>query len=331
MGNEASNDKRKNKRQMIMKTNHAITALLLALAAFNLQNSTAFSQGSLTPPGVPAPTMKSLDQVYAKLDPRTAITNANSTYTITVPGSYYLTTNLTVNSENGININASGVTLDLNGFTISSTTASAAYAGISLNANGSCDLAIVNGHIRSGVTNDGRGAYGGSGFAVGITFDIGHSPTNVLVSKVSVSGVSTYGIYLGTGNATRVEACMVTTTGGVGISASTIKGSLATDCVNAIVGDQMADCRGIGTGNGIIASVTAQNCYGQGSGSYGISTASAQNCYGTNSSTGTGLSATVAQNCFGSSVSGAGITATIANSCWIGHGTTNITYKYNMP
>ena len=322
------------KKIQTIKTQIKLTALALLLAAFNLQPSTAFAQGSLTPPGAPAPVMKSLDQVYAKLDARTAITNANSTYYITVPGSYYLTTNLTVNSANGISINASGVTLDLNGFTISSTSASAAYSGISVNADGACDLAIFNGHIRSGVTNDGRGVYAGGGFACGITFDPGHSLTNVVVSKVTVFGVSVYGInlYLETGSGTMVENCTVMTAGSAGITASIVKGSVASDCFTAISGDQVVDCRGSGTFNGIIASATAQNCYGRSSGNgFGLSAATAQNCNGTNSSTGTGLSATVAQNCFGSSASGVGINATIANSCWIGHGTTNITYNYNMP
>ena len=52
----------------------------------------------------------------------------------------------------------------------------------------------------------------------------------MVISKVSVSGVLNYGINLGTGNATVVEACTVTTAGGQGIVASTIKGSVAAGC-----------------------------------------------------------------------------------------------------
>jgi len=305
--------------------------MLMLLSVFSLQPSALFAQGSLTPPGAPAPAMRSLDQVYAKLDSRTAITNAASSYFITAPGSYYLTTNLTVNSGNGININTSGVTLDLNGFTISSTTTPASYAGISLNTPLS-DVTIVNGHIRSGVTNNGSGVYGGSGFSAGIGYP-SIPPTNVMVSKISVSGVSNYGINLGTGNTTIVEACAVMTAGIVGIMASTIKDSVAADCFNAISGDQVAGCRGIGSGNGVIASAAAQNCYGQGGlNCFGVNVnGTALNCYGTNSSSSTGLFATIAQNCIGSSASGIGLQATIANSCLVGHGTTNVTYKYNMP
>ena len=88
---------------------------LLALSTLNPQLSTAFAQGSLTPPGVPGPTMLTLNQ----MEPRTPISSAP--YTISQPGSYYLTANLTVASGDAIDINANGVTLDLNGFTISST------------------------------------------------------------------------------------------------------------------------------------------------------------------------------------------------------------------
>jgi hypothetical protein len=327
--------------------------LLALLSTLNSQLSTAYAQGSLTPPGAPAPTMKTLDQVYARLEARTAITNASSTYSINVPGSYYLTTNLTVSSGGGININVSGVTLDLNGFTISSTAASATSCGIWLGSSLS-DITIVNGHIRSGVTNNGSGVYSGSGFSYGIGSDSGNPPANVVVSKVSVAGVLVDGIRPGR-LATVVEACTVTTAGEYGIIASTVKSSVATDCGStAITGDQMADCRGICTtaGVGINATATALNCYGQSSGGiglyaytaqncYGYSSSSsstglnavstAQNCYGYNNSSGTGLFSPVAIGCNGYSASGVGLSATIANSCWISHGTTNITYKYNMP
>ena len=181
---------------------HIVAVALLS--SFIFHPSSLLAQGALTPPGAPAPTMKSLDQ----LEPRTAITNAASTYTISVPGSYYLTTNLTVSSGSGIYINVSGVTLDLNGFTISSTAASAAYSGISLNGGPLSDITIVNGHIRSGVTNNGSGVYSGSGFYNGIAWNAS-PPNNAVISKVSVSGVLNDGIYLGIGTATVVEACTV--------------------------------------------------------------------------------------------------------------------------
>lgn len=66
-----------------------VALALLALSILNPQLSTAFAQGSLTPPpGAPAPTMITLQQI----EPRTPISSVP--FTITTPGSYYLTTNL---------------------------------------------------------------------------------------------------------------------------------------------------------------------------------------------------------------------------------------------
>ena len=106
-----------------MNTHRSIklhVAALALLSSFILHPPPLPAQGSLTPPGAPAATMKSLDQVEA----RTPILSAP--FTITNSGSYYLTANLTVSINCGITILASGVTLDLNGFTISSTAASPA-------------------------------------------------------------------------------------------------------------------------------------------------------------------------------------------------------------
>lgn len=66
-----------------------LAACLLLFSALNFRVPT-FAQGSLTPPGAPEPTMKTLDQIEA----RTPISSAP--FTIIRPGSYYLTTNLTV-------------------------------------------------------------------------------------------------------------------------------------------------------------------------------------------------------------------------------------------
>ncbi len=75
--------------------------------------------GPLDPPGAPAPTMKTLQQV----EPRTPISQPASAagfpIQINAPGSYYFTGNITgVVARDGIVINADNVTLDLNGFTL---------------------------------------------------------------------------------------------------------------------------------------------------------------------------------------------------------------------
>src|SRR6185295_13968915 len=76
----------------------------------------ALAQGSLTPPGAPGPTMKSLDQLDAKLEKRTPI--SSPAITINQSGSYYLSTNLYVSSGFGIRVNADDVVLDLGGWTL---------------------------------------------------------------------------------------------------------------------------------------------------------------------------------------------------------------------
>lgn len=76
--------------------------------------------GDLEPPGAPAPTMRTLDDIGAAADaakdPRTPIDELP--HTIDEPGSYYLAQNLS-SDAGGIVIKASNVTLDLMGFTLS--------------------------------------------------------------------------------------------------------------------------------------------------------------------------------------------------------------------
>jgi len=336
---------------------------VLLLFTLALQPSTLLAQGSLTPPGPPAPTMKTLQQV----EPRVPISSAP--FTISQPGSYYLTTNLTVSGGNAITIATNGVTLDLNGFTISSTANPPSGRAVLINA-GLRDITIQNGHIRGGVTNNGSGVFSGPGFGDGIYYS-GSEPQNVRVSGVSVSGCRYAGIYVGLEASTTVENCVVRTVGGVGIAASIIRGCVALDCGgHAIFGQQVSDSRGesVSSGYGLLA-ITAQNCYGSSTSGTGLSAYTAQNSYGY-SNAGTGLYAyATAIGCYGSSSSGTGlyagrtaigcygessggprglyaqnaafcvgkrpsgraIEAYIANGCWAELGTNLITYKYNMP
>ncbi|MFO1488955.1 MAG: hypothetical protein U1F65_10805 [Verrucomicrobiota bacterium] len=290
---------------MKLKTITTILALA-ALSTISSQLATARAQGALTPPGAPAPTMKSLDQIES----RTAITNRTSVFTIAEPGSYYLTGNLTVATNDAIIVNTNNVTLDLNGYTIRSTCPSVVGYGIMLNGNRS-DITILNGHIVSGTTNNGSGVFSGNGFNSGIyTFG---TPANVIVSHVSVSGVGVHGINLSSGGSTLVESCTTRNTGHSGISASTVKNCLAIECnFTAISGDQVSDSRG-----------ESYNIYG-------VSAKTAVNCYG-ESVNSIGLVTTVANNCVGYRFGGTAIQAAVANGCYAIVGTNNITYKYNMP
>ena len=198
---------------MKVKPNLGGTALALALLlTLNVPLSTAFAQGSLTPPGAPGATMLTLSQIA----PRTPISSAP--FIITKPGSYYLTTNLTVSTGDGIDINTNGVTLDLNGFAISSTAPGGSGNGIFINSN-IRNISIADGFIQGGATNNGSGFYSGNGFYYGIYY-LGTAPANVLISRISISGCSISGIFLNTGDSTVVESCTVRTVGNYGIFAS---------------------------------------------------------------------------------------------------------------
>ena len=291
------------------------TRILIALlvSSFALRHS-SFAQGSLTPPGAPAPTMKSLDQIEA----RTPISSAQ--FTITQPGSYYLTTNLSTSSGDAIDIKTNGVTLDLNGFTISSTLNPANGCGIALVGSvsgGVSNITILNGHIQGNVTTNGAGVYSGTGFGYGIGWS-NFPPFRVRISRISVVGCQYGGIVVSSYDSVIVESCSVTTIGGKGIVASSVKDSEALECGgDAITGVNVTNCRGTCTANSYaISSETALNCYGRGF--VGVYGQAVLNCYGQTSGSGAGINGTIIQNSVGESSTGngGGILGTVAQNCY---------------
>jgi parallel beta-helix repeat protein len=111
----------------------------LMLLALPLLMEVVQAQGTLTPPGPPGPTMRTLTQI----EPRTPISTLP--FTISSAGAYYLTTNLTgVAGSHGITINSSDVTVDLNGFALSGVADS--LNGIHLSTDRG-NLSVQNGSI----------------------------------------------------------------------------------------------------------------------------------------------------------------------------------------
>ena len=229
-----------------MKTTPTPQRLLMAslalalLSTLNAQRSSCFAQGSLTPPGAPAPTMKTLSQ----LEPRTPVESLP--FFISQPGSYYLTTNLTgTTGANGITILSSDVTLDLNGFALTGVPAS--FHGIVLGGVVT-NIVVRNGTVRGWSALGIQGANarnsqfkdlaladnGGDGISAGA----GNS-----ISGCVASGNATNGIACTDGCI--ITGCVATSNGGAGIAAgnaSTISGCLSR--LNGTDGIQVAsDCQ----------------------------------------------------------------------------------------
>ena len=168
-----------------MKTNSIKLLLVAGISAFCLLPS-AFGQGALTPPGAPAPTMKTLTQV----EPRTPISSVP--VTISSPGSYYLTTNLTgASSAHGITISSGNVTLDLNGFVLQ---------GVS----GSLDGVRVSGTYTNITVRNGT--ITGWGWD-GVDADNG-TTLNVVFERLTVSANGSWGIDTAAGSVVR-DCCSV--------------------------------------------------------------------------------------------------------------------------
>jgi hypothetical protein len=296
------------------------------------------AQGPLAPSGAPAPSMKSLGQV----EPRIAVQSlaVAPPYTISQPGSYYLTGNITVASGNAININASDVSLDLMGFTIESTQptagGSAVYGGIISR------LKVCNGNLKSGSTVV-SGTLAAKGFSSGI---MGSFLTDCTICDMRIAGMASYGVWCDQNGV--VERCSVSD-GNVGIinsgnsvgCAMTRNCSVANCATAGITGAHVEGSAGYGFAScGISASLASNSQGASQTGTGMVVTVCAQNCAGS-SGVGTGMdcSGATATGCNAQTISGAySLKAKIAIGCVVSTssgpssgGATDITNRYNMP
>jgi hypothetical protein len=205
-------------------------------AIFNVQSN--FAQGSLTPPGAPAPTMVTLSQI----EPRTPI--ASVPFTIGSAGSYYLTTNLTgASGQNGITISSGNVTLDLSGFAVQGVSGS----GIGIYISG----AQVNVTVRNGAVS-GWGTAGvesSSATSSNLLFEslnvsschVGFEITGAaIVRNCNCEGNAEDGIECGGGI---VSGCTANNNGSDGIDGEIITGCTADNNKNnGILGGKVTDC-----------------------------------------------------------------------------------------
>lgn len=244
-----------------MKRRTSITVLsALALAA----TASLLLAGPLNPPAGPvAPTPGP--------EPRIAINETNtpgdadSLFKITQPGSYYLIGNINgVANKHGIEIAASGVTIDLNGFDLAGVANMGAFDAVTATNSGLSNIEVRNGSIRD---------WGGDGVdlltaqVVNCTFrdlrSSGNAGRGIAAGVTSIiSGCTAHsneGSGIVTNASANITACNAYLNGGDGISAgvaSTINSCTLFDNVgNGLItasGCIVTSCTAFGnSGNGI--------------------------------------------------------------------------------
>lgn len=265
------------------------------------------AQGPLVPPGSPAPLMKTLDQ----LEPRTPLTNTEFMLPleITNSGSYYLITNL-VFAGWGIIVKTNNVTLDLNGFRI--TTISPGYApGIYIEP-GVRNVTIKNGTIGELVPTNGGVIYRGFSRAIWAA-ETPVPARNVRIQNIHVPCAHDCGFRL-EGSPAIISACTLNKGSSEGIMGRA--GTVVVDCQvsgfanTAIDADVVARCSGRSTDMyGVWAKLARDSTGVSGGGQWtaGVVATNAYNCVGL-SSNGFGLEARkIAIACHGESVSNVGL------------------------
>jgi hypothetical protein len=240
-----------------------IRTFALPVAVALIAASPALAQGPLNPPGGPAPTMKSLDEINAKIEQAIGkvdqvdakvekrIPISSLPFTITAPGSYYLTGNLThTGTGNGITVESDQVTIDLMGFTLANSTPGTGF-GIFV-AGGASFRRYVT--VKNGFVSGWQFGLnlGGRGFRVdGVTVSanqtgISCASTCVVVDTVAVANTGT-GISVAADGV--VLRSVARENGGNGIS--TVNAGLVAHCTSRDNG---------GFGIGVGESSTVQQC-----------------------------------------------------------------------
>ncbi|MBM3992059.1 MAG: right-handed parallel beta-helix repeat-containing protein [Planctomycetes bacterium] len=272
------------------------TTLLSAATPLAVAAAAILAVGDLNPPaGAVAATGKRLTEIEPRI-PISATTtpgDADSLFKITQPGSYYLTGNVGgVINKFGIEITASGVTVDLNGFDLLGVAGS--LSGVRTTVAGLSGIAVINGSIRS---------WGGDGIEL--------TANNCLVRDIRASGNGAYGVYLGSSH-NKVIDCTLSLNVGEGVY--TFQSSTISNCSAYQNGGS-----GVATGG----ANTISNCtaFGNVIGITVLEASTVSNCTAYNN-TGVGISAqtgSVISNCTASQNTGDGFSTgsnVNVSNCW---------------
>ncbi|RYD61625.1 MAG: hypothetical protein EOP83_16585 [Verrucomicrobiaceae bacterium] len=203
--------------------------------------------------------MKTLDQIEARipLNATTAPGNANGVHVIATPGSYYLTGDVQgVASKDAIIIEASNVTLDLNGYSLKGVASSLNGIAISRSNAALTGITIRNGFItgfgQRGVHTVGTGAVQGltiedltvACVGTGVRSDVSGS---TVVRRVFVRG-GVGGIQCaGANSVDQIEDCVVSGTTGEAIIGDVVEGCQVSQVTNSglvvLSGSRISHCR----------------------------------------------------------------------------------------
>jgi hypothetical protein len=236
-----------------------LSALLLAHASF---------AGPLTPPGAPAPTMKTLHEVEPSTPINATNTPGDGTYmhVINQPGAYHFTEDLVgAAGMRGIFIEAPDVTIDMRGFNLDGLGGAGAHGIISNSLVDTDRARVLNGSVTnwfgSGVLLRGDECVvsgvqvsqivGGNGISV---------ENNSLVSDCVVTSCST-GIEAGSGSI--VTSCISNTNSAHGISlfGATARGSHSNNNTLAgFWGGLVVSCHATGNDIGFDSTKQAVDC-----------------------------------------------------------------------
>jgi parallel beta-helix repeat protein len=236
--------------------------------------------GALDPSAPPAPTMKTLSQV----EPRTPISSIP--FTISQPGSYYLTSSLTIapGTDNGITIASDNVTLDLAGFTLDGGGSGADGVGVAAHNPAYAGITIRNGSATG---------WGDAGFST-------LAAASAVVEGVRANGNALFGLTI---QNTRLRSCSASDNGSNGILAGNSSIAGCTAARNVI---------GIQASRSVIDGCTVVENSGQG---VSATDSTVRGCY-TMNNVGTGIEA-VARSVFVGNVTAGdlyGITASFGST-----------------